>query len=269
MNPLASLLSVLLALKSDLVARFNAALANRPPLETVEGANAAASVLRELDWAKERIERVGTELSATLASAAAIVPDFTYSDSEPVEVAAKRLIEEMEKDISVKAVSQAVTDKVVVRHEDHQTAIDNAVNAAKDTQRQELEDGFNARLQEIQTLASRRTALIEKIGSVAAGSLKDEDLLAEDYEARIDKVKARISTLTEVGVTAEAKPRSFESLMACAFDEAGENEFNARLDTIKEHVGSVNLSATSGNGGPTTPTGVVSSGSGDKKKTII
>ena len=275
MNPLASLISVMLALRSDLVSRFNAALANRPPLETVEGANAAAGVLRELDWAKERIERVGTELSATLSAAATIVPGFTYTKGEDVEVAANRLIEEFAKDVSVKAVTEAVTEKKVVRIEDHQAAVDTAVTAAREAQKQELEQERSLiekgdRLQEIETLASRRSAVVEEIGVAAAASLTDADLLAEDHEDRVSKVKERITTLAAVGITHDAKPLSFTSLMACGYDESGEREFTARLDTIKEHAGTVNLNASSATPkGPATPAGVVSSGSEEKKKVII
>lgn len=270
MNPLAAIIALFAQMKIDLAARFNAALATRPPLESVEGANVANGLLREFDWAKERLERMGTELNATLAAAASIIPGFSFNPGETVEVAANRLLESIKDDAATKAISAAIAAKTHLPIEDHTAALDNAVLAAKAEERVTLQAEFATRLDEVKLIAERRTAAIEKVGSVAAASLTDADLLAENHEALLAAVEGRVARLAEVGVTAEAKPKSFASLMACATDEAGNTEFEARLETIKEATGPVPLQAAA----PTapkasTPAGVVPSGDPEKKKTII
>lgn len=271
MNPLAALVALFAQMKIDLAARFNAALANRPPLESVEGANVANGLLRELDWAKERLDRMGTELNATLSAAASIIPGFSFAPGEAVEVAASRLLENIKDDAAAKAISTAIAAKTHLPIEDHTTALDNAILAAKSEVRTELETEFATRLDEVKLIAERRTAAIEKVGVVAAASLSDANLLAENHEALLAEVEARVGRLAEVGVTADAKPKSFASLMACGTDETGNIEFEARLETIKEASGPVPLQASA----PAAPkastlAGVVASGDPEtKKKTII
>jgi hypothetical protein len=268
MNPLVSLIALFASMKVDIAARFNAALANRPPLEGVEGANVALSVLRELDWAKERVERLGTELNATLSAAATIIPGFEFRQGEAIEAAAARLVEKYGDDLSAKALSAAIAAKSVLPMVDHQTAIDDAVTSAKSEVRNEIETKFNAKLDEIKLIAERRNQLVEKLG-VAAAALSDADLLAPDHEARVTQVEARVTQLAAAGITPDAKPLSFVSLIACGMDETGTKEFEARLETLKEHAPVVNLQAS---GGPkaATPAGTVTSGNAEtKRKNVI
>lgn len=269
MNPLVNLISLFAAMKSDLSARFNAALQNRPPLESVEGSNVAISVLRELDWAKERIERLGTELNATLSAASAIIPGFEYQHGEPVETAATRLIEKFGDDSATKAISTAIAAKTHLPMDDHKTALENAVTAAQAEAQQQATVDFQAKLDEIKTLAERRTAAMEKLGS-AASSLSDADLLAEDHEARLTAIEGRVAQLASAGITAESKPLSFASLMACAMDEAGNKEFEVRLETIKEASGTLAMQAsTTTTPKPSTPAGTLSSGNQEGKKKFV
>ncbi len=270
MNPLATLIKALVDLKNDLYAKFNAALSKLPPMEQIEGGQAGVAAVREMDWAKDRIERVGEQLESTLSNAASMIEGFERKAGEPVDTAAERLIVALEAQAGAKAISAAITAKTHLPIEDHQTALDNAVNAAKDTLKTELEEGFTAKLDEINLIAERRNAAIGKIGVVAAASLSDADLLAEDHEARLTKIEDRVKLLATAGITAEAKPKNFASLMACGTDETGETEFNARLETIREANGGINLAAAAP-AKPSTPAGVVSSGDpeGGKKKVVI
>jgi hypothetical protein len=270
MNPLASLISALVALKNDLYAKFNAALSKLPPLEQIEGGNAGMSAVRELDWAKDRIERVGEQLEATLTQAAQMIQGFERKAGEPVDTAAERLIATLEANAGSAALSAAIAGKTHLPIEDHQAALDNAVNAAKETLKTELETGFNARLDEIRLIAERRSAVIEKLGPQAAAAVSDADLLAEDHEARVQKVEDRVKLLAGAGITPADKPKNFASLMACGTDEQGETEFVSRLETIKEAAGGINLAAAAPK--PSTPAGTLASGEGDStgaRKVII
>lgn len=270
MNPLASLIAALVALKNDLYSKFNAALSKLPPLEQIEGGQAGISAVRELDWAKDRIERVGEQLEATLTQATQMIEGFERKSGETVDTAAARLIEVLEANAGSAAISSAIAAKTHLPMEDHQTALDNAVTAAKDNLKTELENGFNAKLDEIRLIAERRSATIEKLGAVAAASVSDADLLAEDREARVQKVEDRVKLLATAGITPESKPKNFASLMACGTDEQGETEFSARLETIKEAAGNINLAAAAPK--PTTQAGTITSGEGDsaaRKKIVI
>ncbi len=268
MNPLVTLIALFASMKVDIAARFNAALANRPPLEGVEGANVALSVLRELDWAKERVERLGTELTATLSAAATIIPGFEFRNGEAIESAAARLIEKYGDDLSAKALSTAIAAKTLLPMVDHQTAIDTAITTAKSEARTEVETEFNAKLDEIKLIAERRNAVVEKLGASAATALSDADLLATDHADRAAKVEARVTQLASAGITPDGKPLSFVSLIACGMDEQGTKEFEARLETLKEHAGEITLKATTGPK-PSTPAGTVTSGSPEARKKAV
>lgn len=267
MNPLASLIALFASMKADLSTRFNTALASRPPLESVEGANVALGVLRELDWAKERMERLGTELNATLSAASSVIPGFEFRSGEPVEQAAERLLTKIGEDTASKALSLAIAAKTHLPLEDHQAAIDNAIIHAKADARAEAETEFHAKLEEINLIATRRASAIDKLGLHAAAALSDTDLLAEDHESRVTRIEERVTQLAGLGITPEAKPKSFSSLMACAMDEGGSHEFEVRLETLKEASGGISLHAAAPR--PATPAGTLPSGGGDSRKKFV
>jgi hypothetical protein len=269
MNPLASIIALFASMKADLTARFNAALSSRPPLEAVEGANIANGLLREFDYTKERLERAGVELNATLAAAASIIPGFEYKPGEDVEVAAARLLEKMQEDTASKAITAAIAAKTHLPMEDHTSAVELAAETARTEERTKLEGEFATRLDEVKLLAERRTAVIEKIGAVASASLSDADLLAEDHEARLAKIETRVGELAAVGITPDAKPKSFASLMACGTDEPGETEFASRLETIKEAAGGNPIDIKASAPKPSTVTGVMPSGAPETKKKAV
>lgn len=268
MNPLATILAALVSLKNDLYTKFNAALSKLPPLEQMEGGNAALPVIRELDWAKERMERVGADLDSALIAASNIVQGFERKANESVDVAATRLIDMMNEQAGKDAISAAIAAKTHLPIEDHNTALASAVDTAKAETKNEVEVQFNAKLQSIQTLSERRATVTEKLGALAASTIADADLLADDHEVRITAVEDRVALLTAAGITPEAKPKGFESLMACGYDEAGLKEFGSRMEMIKESAGAP-LAASAPKPSPETPAGVLQTGNADKKKPVI
>lgn len=239
MNPLVALIAAFAALRTDMTTRFNAALKALPPLEQIEGGNVANGLIRELDWAGERLGRMGSEIESTLTAAGAVIQGFERKAGEAADITAGRLVEALAAEQGTRAIQAAIAAKTLLPFEDHTTAVENARTSAATDAKTEAETGFNARLSEIETIAARRTAAIEKVGVLAAAGLKDEDLLAEDHEARLAVIEGRIAKLTEVGITAEAKPKNFGSLVACS-----EEEFNSRLEMIAES-GPVTLAAGS------------------------
>lgn len=265
MNPLQSLIAIFATFQVDLTARFNEALSNRPPLEQAEGASAALNVLRDIEWGRERLVRLGESMATTLQAAATIIPGFEYRPGEAVDSAASRLIEVQNAQIVDVALTTAITAKTHLPFGDHQAALDNAVLLAKQETKTEVESEFTAKLDDARKLSERRTGLIAKIGVVASGSVADTDLLAEDHEARIAIVEDRISTLASISITAETRPLNFASLLAC-----GEDEFQSRVEMVKEGGVIIPITAAAPAApAPSTPSGVIPSGTSEKKAAVI
>lgn len=272
MNPIAAFIAALVSLKTELYTRFNASLAKLPPMEQIEGGTAVLSVIREVDWARERIERVGLDLESTLNAASQLVAGFDRKANEAVDVAAARLLDAMTAQAGVVAIQSAIAAKTHLPIDDHQAALSAAVEAATKQGAADAEVGFNARLADLQTIADRRAAAIDKVGAIAAAALKDSDLLAENHGDILAAIEGRISQLKEVGITQEARPKAFAGLLACAADEPGTAEFNARLEMIKEAVPAtppVPLAAVApATPKPSTPAGTLPAAA-ESKKTVI
>ena len=234
MNPIAAIIASLLTLKDELYTRFNAALVKLPPLEQIEGGQSVLGVIREVEWAGERMKRVGEDLQATLAAASERLVAFERKAGESVEVAASRLLDALLAESAMAAIGAAVTAKTHLPIEDHQTALTSAIETARTATRNEVEVEFNARLESLQNLATRRNDAIAKLGVIAAGAISDADLLAENHAEHVAAVEARIATLAASGITAESHPRNFGSLLACGLDETGTAQFSARLEMLKE-----------------------------------
>lgn len=265
MNPLAVILASLLALKDELYTRFNAALGKLPPLEQIEGGNSVLGVIREVEWAGERMKRVGEDLEATLTAAAERLSAFERRAGEAVDVAASRLLDSMLAESATAGIGAAVTAKTHLPIEDHQTALNSAIEQARAAARGEVELEFNARMESIQTLATRRNEVTAKFGALAAGAISDADLLAENHAEVIAAVEARIATLAASGITAENHPRNFGSLLACGMDEAGTAQFTARLEMLKEAT----AQSAAGPLKPTTPAGTLPANAANAAKTSV
>jgi hypothetical protein len=237
MNPLVSLITVFLALKKDLTDRFNAALANRPVIEQVEGANLAATVIRELDWAKDRLERMGSDIATQLTAAATIIPGFTFNPSEAIEVAASRLIEAMNVQTVDKAITDGIAAKTLIRTEDHENALTAARQSAEQKAKEDAEADFKAQLKTIELLAARRKEAIEKVGLLASQSLTDEVLSGDGFQAALDSLTARKTKLEEKNITEAGRPEFYASLIAKSSDA----EFDSSLDLILKAAGADKL----------------------------
>lgn len=230
MNPLAAIIAAFAALKNDLHTRFNAVLAKLPPLDQIEGGNAVLGVIREVEWAGERMTRLGQEVEGTLAAAATKLADFQRKADEPLEVTASRLLEAMLAEAGATAIGAAIAAKTHLPVEDHQTALGNA----REEGRKAAEVEFNAKVEALQTLAARREEVTIRLGAEASAAIPDTDLLAEGYQATVDAMAARIETLATAGITAASHPRNFASLLGCGLDESGTTQFTARLEMLKE-----------------------------------
>ncbi len=270
MNPLAALITMMVALKNDLYTRFNAALKALPPMEQIEAGSAGLSIVREMEWAKQRIEQVGTDLEATLTSAGKMIAGYSRDASQSVDVAASHLIEALNANTAASAISAAIAAKTHLPIEDHQTALDHAVTQAKTEAEEAAKIGFNAEVLNLKLVADRRSEAIAKVGVLAAASLKDTDLLAANYADLLAVVEGRVAKLVEVGLTAESRPKTYGSLMACPADEAGTAEFDARLEMITENApnGSL-LASTPAVPHPTTQAGLLPASDKTPAKPVV
>jgi len=124
---------------------------------------------------------------------------------------------------------------------------DAAITAAKDEVKTTLEADFNAKLTAAKTTFERKADAIAKVGAVAITALKDEDYVAQDFTARLAVVEERVKTLTEAGLTAEAKPKVFAALIAHGVDADGKAAFDAQLEVLKEASGGEFKASTGGN----------------------
>ena len=256
MNPIAAIVASLVALKDELYTRFNAALGKLPPLEQIEGGNSVLSVIREVEWAGERMKRVGDDLQTTLDAAAERLTAFERKAGESVDVAASRLMDILLADSATAAIGAAIAAKTHLPIEDHHTALTAAIDQTRATVRGEVEVEFNARIESMQTLATRRNEVTERLGAIAAAAITDADLLAENHAEVIAAVESRIATLSASGITPESHPRNFGSLLACGLDETGTAQFDSRLEMLKEAT-ALSASAPATKPEPTTPAGTL------------
>lgn len=243
MNPLVAVIAAFASLKNELYTRFNASLAKLQPLEQAEGSQAVLGVIREVDWAKDRMERVGAELEATLTAAAAKLAGFETKANEPIAELAARLLTAHTEEASAVALAAAIESKVHLLTTEANAALSAAIDKALLQGAADAEVAFNAKLTDIATLAERRTAAIDKLGAVAAAALKDTDLLAENHADLLATLETRVAALTTAGITHETRPLGFASLLAVALDADGTADFDARLGVLTEIVPAVPLTA--------------------------
>lgn len=241
MNPLKSIILALSSLQADIRNRFNKAAENLPPLEQVAATQPVLAVFQDIEWAKLRLTAMDEQFSEQISGI-------------------DQMIAEMEKKAGESAISAAIADKTLLRAEDHETLI----TAAKETARKEVETEFRAKEQKRETIAKLRNDLVTEIGAIAAASLTDEDLTAEDSAERIKLVKDRVAKITAAGVTAESNEKVFTTLLACSADEAGEKEFSARCEILS----SSKPAAPAGPQNPKGPTAPITAG-GEKKKAFV
>lgn len=273
MNPLASFITLLLALRADLHARFNEGLKTLPPLEQIEAGSAAAGVLANLEWVRTRVESLGADLESTLVTASKLIPNFDHKKGSDLQASAEALITACMNQAGTEAILAAITAKTHLPIEDHNTAVTNAKEAGKS----EAETAFKAQVKDLETIATRRTEVTAKLGVLAAAAISDADLLSEKYTDVVTEQEGRITRLTEAGITAESRPKNFAALLACGLNDTGRAEFDARLEMITEAgpapAPGAGIAGSNPNGGPapaSTPAGGLPPGApGEKKKTFI
>ena len=217
-------LAALLAFKQEMKAKFNGQIEKLPPLEGLEVASSVRDVLWSVDWAARRMKEIGEDVDKTAANAEELMAKF-------------------EKEIGDAAITAAVAAKTHIPAADH----DAAITAAKDEVKTTLEADFNAKLTAAKTTFERKADAIAKVGAVAITALKDEDYVAQDFTARLAVVEERVKTLTEAGLTAEAKPKVFAALIAHGVDADGKAAFDAQLEVLKEASGGEFKASTGGN----------------------
>ena len=164
MNPILAIIAALSALKDEIRTKFNASLKALGPIEQVEGSQAVIGIMREVDWAADRIARIGSELDPQIEKAEQMLND---------------LVAKAGKD----AINAAVAAKEVILAADHQTALTAAIENAKTAAKAEAKTEFDAALAAQKTVAQRRAEFAEKAGAIAAASVTDEQLLSENYPA--------------------------------------------------------------------------------------
>lgn len=240
MNPLISIITLLATIREDIYTKFNAAMKKAEPLEQFEAGTAARGILSELDWARERMTRAGEDLNATLQGAGKFLEGFKPKAGEEVSVAASRFLEEYEKHVADTALSAAITAKTHVLHADHETALTAATEKAEQKGRDAAEFEFTAKLQKTELLASRRAAAVTRLGALAAATLSDDQLAAEDAEATLTAIEGNIAKLTEKNITEAGRPKVYADLVACAHQP---ETFEARLEVILEATGPAGFAA--------------------------
>lgn len=210
MNPILSIINSLNELKNSIRAKFNTALEGLGPIEQIEASQPLIGVLREVDWAKDRITRISAELDENIANAETMLATFTQE-----KITA--------------AITEKVTAGELVRKEDHETLITAAENKGKEEVRQE----FQAAADRAQKITEQRNKIVTDHGVHVAACLSDDDLTADDSADRVARVTARTKKLTDAGIAAEGPTEKFfASMLSCAPTEAGDAEFESRLEAF-------------------------------------
>ena len=230
MNPLAAIAAAFIALQTDLRTRFNAALGKLPPLEQIEGGNAVLNIISSIDWAKERLDQCTGDVEGALAAACSKIAGFEKQASEPLAAMAARLHDAMLAGAASAAIAAGLEDKSLITLVDHAAAI----AAAKDTAGTAAELSFNAKLVDLATIATRRSAANEQLGVLASAALTDAVLLSDHHAELLATLETRVASLAAVGITQLARPLGFASLLAVSLDDAGSTEFAARLAVLQE-----------------------------------
>jgi len=272
MNPLLTIITLLSALRADLYTKFNAAMEKAKPLEQFEAGSAARGILAEIDWAKDRLERSGQELQATLENAGKFLSGFESKAGETPDMTAARFLEACAAKAAEDALAASIAEKKVISITDHENAITAAKEEAAETAKTTAEADFNSKLTAIKLVADRRADAVTRIGEIAAARITDEQLAADDFDAAITALEGRVNKLKEANITAEGRPKFYADLIA----KPDEESFTASLELLLEAAGG--KLAVIAAAAPTKPAGPgvstagaapVSATTGEKKKTVI
>lgn len=217
MNPFKALVTALATFAQDFRAKMNPALEALPKLESIEAAEPVLSVLRMVKWAQKDAEDLASQFDGKIANVEDMINAYNAKIAE-------------------EAVTAAVTAGTLIKKEDHENAITAAKDAAATEAKTQAEQEFNAKVQKIETLATRRKEAVTKLGEIAAAKLTDEQLSADNYVEAITAKEALIAKLKEENIVPEGDRKAmFESLVA---KEGVESEdFKSSLSIILTAAG--------------------------------
>lgn len=197
--------------------KADAALAGMGPVDQFEGAREVSYALNTLGWAAKEVESM-------LAQVAALEAKF---DPE-VQAAAALLVETQ------------ITEKIAAGEFVKKADLDIAIGAAELKGKAEAEAAAQTAAAALAQVAARRTEITTAHGAEVAAALPQDVLNIVEFAPVAAELARRVTALSEIGVTAAAKPASFADI-ACSipFDEAGQAAFDTRLAAAKELAGPV------------------------------
>lgn len=205
MNPFADLLEKLKASYNEVRARLDKALSGMGPIDQIEASGPVRMLLSEYQWGMERVEEMGDNITATL-----------------------KKVDEMTEEIGQAAIDTKLESGDLFTKDSAEAA----VTAAKKEVREAVEAEFQAKLDNRDKAATKRAEVAKDHGQVAANTLTDDDLIAEDADKRITTLASRVSKLAEIGVTETDAAPAYANALACSYDEDGDAAFDKQFDTI-------------------------------------
>lgn len=222
MKTIAELLSSL----SNLAGRITAALSSLPDPNSLEKDSAVAAQARNLEatgqnlsGAIKEMEQIGSELKT-------FEEKLKSGDLSEEQLAAAR--------------TKLIESGDLLAKSDHEAALETAVTQAKE----ELKGKYDQREQQREQAAKARdqiaTDLKETVKSPAALSrIPDDHLVGEAAAGNIEKIKARLKKVAEMGITSESALGDIASMKLDSDDD-----FEAKTKLWGE------LAGKSGNGAP-------------------
>lgn len=214
---LTELLASFIAGVAALKAQANTVLAGLPPLEQHEATSEIAYGIRSL-------QRYGNELVATAENLEKQMGGFVAQ----AEVA-------MTAEVTAKAEEVLLAAGNFIKKVDAEAAQVLALAEKEKTMR----DTFTAEAAAVTKIKDKRAALVstKEVALIVAEALPDALLAADDVDAKIGLVKARLTKLTGLGLTPELAPKVFAEVAGLSLDAAGDATFASRFDTIQEARG--------------------------------
>lgn len=242
MKPIEEILKAMSSAQGELRARVNDALAKLGPIEQIESGQPVISALREMDWAKNRLEELGKMLQEKIDGLESIVSEV---------------------ESSVKA--KLIESGDVISAADKETLIANAKKEGADEVQEEL---TNLRAS-IETYDERMDEIRKGNGEVVASLMKRDDVVSDDYKDRVKMLAGRLAKAKELNLDSEQTPRAFQQMVGHSLSEEGESAFNSEVERTKELIASTGGKGNARQTQPVSPGGGNQSDGEAKKVTFI
>ena len=220
--------------------QVNAMLTGLPPLEQFEAASDMAYGIRSLTTYGNSLVEMANNLTTKMTA-------YAEKAKSDALVTAEATVKE-----------KLIADGVVVLKVDSEASVQTAISQAQTDTRALIVAEMAAR----EKITQRRAALVtdKKLPQVAAEKISDAVLGADDHEAQIARVVARVDKLQKLGLTAEKAGTVFAEMAGLPTDEGGESEFTRRYTAIEATAAAfrgtapaVNPLAGAGGGGNADP----------------